>query len=83
MLSEVRHTAPNMFPLSRDCTSHAHQDRPTMREVLEITSSKCFHNHLKSKDIEHHMWVYTWPIRTEYKWMQYKEYKGAEDTENI
>ena len=35
MLSEVRRTAPNMFPLSRDCTSHAHQDRPTMREVLE------------------------------------------------
>ena len=35
MLSEVRRTAPNLFPLSRDCTSHAHQDRPTMREVLQ------------------------------------------------
>ena len=34
MLSEVRRTAPNLFPLSRDCTSHAHQDRPTMRNVL-------------------------------------------------
>ena len=31
MLSEVRRTAPNLF---RDCTSHAHQDRPTMRNVL-------------------------------------------------
>ena len=35
MLSEVRRTAPNLFPLSRDCTSQAHQDRPTMREVLQ------------------------------------------------
>ena len=35
MLSEVRRTAPNLFPLSRDCTSHTHQDRPTMREVLQ------------------------------------------------
>ena len=36
MLSEVQQTAPNsLFPLSRDCTSHAHQDRPTMREVLQ------------------------------------------------
>ena len=35
MLSDVRHTAPNMFPLARDCTSHAHQDRPGMREVLQ------------------------------------------------
>jgi serine/threonine protein kinase len=35
MLSDMRHTAPNLFPVSRDCTSHAHQDRPTMREVLQ------------------------------------------------
>ena len=35
MLSDVRHTAPNMFSLARDCTSHAHQDRPGMREVLQ------------------------------------------------
>ena len=35
MLSEVHRTAPNLFPLSRDCTSHTHQDRPTMREVLQ------------------------------------------------
>ena len=35
MLSEVRRTAPNLFPLSRDCTSRARQDRPTMREVLQ------------------------------------------------
>ena len=35
MLGEVRHAAPNLFPLSRDCTSHAHQDRPTMRDVLQ------------------------------------------------
>ena len=35
MLSDVRHTAPNMFPLARDCTSHTHQDRPGMREVLQ------------------------------------------------
>ena len=35
MLSDVRRTAPNMFPLARDCTSHAHQDRPGMREVLQ------------------------------------------------
>ena len=35
MLSEVRHTTPKLFPLSRDCTSHTHQDRPTMREVLQ------------------------------------------------
>jgi serine/threonine protein kinase len=34
MLSEMRHTAPNLFPLSRDCISHAHQNRPTMEEVL-------------------------------------------------
>ena len=35
MLSDVRCTAPNLFPLSRDCTSHAHQDRPTMKETLQ------------------------------------------------
>ena len=35
MLSEVRRVAPNMFALSRDCTSHAPQDRPTMRAVLQ------------------------------------------------
>ena len=35
MLSDVRRTSPNMFPLARDCTSHAHQDRPGMREVLQ------------------------------------------------
>ena len=35
MLSDVRRTVPNMFPLARDCTSHAHQDRPGMREVLQ------------------------------------------------
>ena len=35
MLSDVQHTAPNMFPLARDCTSHAHQDRPGMSEVLQ------------------------------------------------
>ena len=35
MLSDVRRTAPNMFPLARDCTSHAYQDRPGMREVLQ------------------------------------------------
>ena len=35
MLSDVRRTAPNMFPLARDCTSHTHQDRPGMREVLQ------------------------------------------------
>ena len=34
MLSDVRRTAPNLFPLSRDCTSHSHHDRPTMREVV-------------------------------------------------
>ena len=35
MLDEVQNGAPHMFPLSRDCTSHAHQDRPAMREVLQ------------------------------------------------
>ena len=35
MLSDVRRTAPNMFPLARDCTSHAYQERPGMREVLQ------------------------------------------------
>ena len=35
MLNEVRGRAAHMFPLSRDCTSHAHQDRPTMRQVLQ------------------------------------------------
>ena len=35
VLSEVHHTAPNLFLLSRDCTSHTHQDRPTMRVVLQ------------------------------------------------
>ena len=35
MLSDVRCTAPNMFPLACDCTSRAHQDRPGMREVLQ------------------------------------------------
>ena len=35
MLSDVRHTAPNMFRLARDCTSRAHQDIPGMREVLQ------------------------------------------------
>ena len=35
MLNEVRGRAAHMFPLSRDCTSHTHQDRPTMREVLQ------------------------------------------------
>ena len=35
MLSDVRRTAHNMFPLARDCTSHADQDRPGMREVLQ------------------------------------------------
>ena len=35
MLNEVHGKAAHMFPLSRDCTSHAHQDRPTMREVLQ------------------------------------------------
>ena len=35
MLSDVRRTAPNMFPLARDCTSRSHQDRPGMREVLQ------------------------------------------------
>ena len=35
MLSDVQHTAPNMFPLARYCTSRAHQDRPGMREVLQ------------------------------------------------
>ena len=35
MLSDVRRTAPHMFPLARDCTSHAHQERPGMREVLQ------------------------------------------------
>ena len=35
MLSDVRRTAPNMFPLARDCTSRTHQDRPGMREVLQ------------------------------------------------
>ena len=35
MLNEVRGRAAHMFPLTRDCTSHAHQDRPTMREVLQ------------------------------------------------
>ena len=35
MLSDVRRTAPNLFPLSRDCTSHSHHDRPTMREVVQ------------------------------------------------
>ena len=35
MLSEVHRIAPNLFPLSCDCTSHAHQDRPTMKVVLQ------------------------------------------------
>ena len=35
MLSDVRRTTPNMFPFAHDCTSHAHQDRPGMREVLQ------------------------------------------------
>ena len=35
MLNELRGKAAHLFPLSRDCTSHAHQDRPTMREVLQ------------------------------------------------
>ena len=35
MLSDVRRTAPNMFPLARDCTNRAHQERPGMREVLQ------------------------------------------------
>ena len=41
MLSEVHHTAPNLFLLARDCTSHAHQDRPTMREVLQTIDILC------------------------------------------
>ena len=41
MLSDVRRTAPNLFPLSRDCTSHTHQDRPTMREVLQRIDQIC------------------------------------------
>ena len=35
MLSKVRPTAPNLFSLSRDCTSHAPQDRPAMSVVLQ------------------------------------------------
>ena len=35
MLRDVHHATPDMFPLARDCTSHAHQDRPAMRQVLE------------------------------------------------
>ena len=35
MLRDVHHAAPDMFPLARDCTSHAHQDRPAIRQVLE------------------------------------------------
>ena len=35
MLGDVRRTSPDMFQLSRDCTSHTPQDRPAMREVLE------------------------------------------------
>ena len=35
MLSDVRRTAPNLFPLSRDCISHSHHGRPTMREVVQ------------------------------------------------
>ena len=35
MLRDVHHATPDMFPLARDCTSHTHQDRPAMRQVLE------------------------------------------------
>ena len=35
MLRDVHHATPDMFPLARDCTSHVHQDRPAMRQVLE------------------------------------------------
>ncbi len=35
MLGDVRRTFPDLFQLSRDCTSHTPQDRPAMREVLE------------------------------------------------
>ena len=35
MLNEVRGRAPHMFPLSRDCTSHAHQNRPQMKLILQ------------------------------------------------
>ena len=35
MLRDVHQTTPNMFPLARDCTSKAHKDRPSMKEVLE------------------------------------------------
>ena len=35
MLGEVHHMAPHLFPLSRDCTSRTHQDRPSMREALQ------------------------------------------------
>ena len=35
MLREVQQAAPNLFMLSRDCTSHAHQDRPAMVEILQ------------------------------------------------
>ena len=35
MLRDLHHATPDMFPLARDCTSHAHQDRPAMRQVLE------------------------------------------------
>ena len=35
MLSDVCRTTPSLFPLSRDCTSHSHHDRPTMREIVQ------------------------------------------------
>ena len=35
MLSDVRRTAPDIFLLALDCTSHTHQDRPGMRDVLQ------------------------------------------------
>ena len=35
MLREVQDADPNMFPLARDCTSHAHQDRPGMQNILQ------------------------------------------------
>ena len=35
MLIDICRTTPSLFPLSRDCTSHSHHDRPTMREVVQ------------------------------------------------
>ncbi len=35
MLDDVCRTSPDLSQLSRDCTSHTSQDRPSMREILE------------------------------------------------